>query len=704
VLNTLYLHNDGDTVSTPATLGTAGSLSNSQCSLNVGASTVSGSGNNLTLNVVLTFTPAFAGTKSVYMAAINSSNVFSGWAAKGTWTAPPLTPVSVVVSPSSASLVSTGTQQFIATVSGSTNTNVTWSLNPLVGQISTAGLYTAPTKVSSAQMVSVTATSQQDSSKSANATITLTPPPTPVSVVVSPGSASLVLSGTQQFVATVNGSTNTNVTWSLNPLMGQISTAGLYTAPATVSVAQMVSVTATSQHASKSASATITLVQDSVTSSVTSLISPAKFCDPLAGYPAPAICNAPQEIPLGSFPVPPVGGSYLDPNFGGTVRVVAANVMHPYSTPTSFSATAKYALVLSNDGWASVVETATGSYKSKNLLPTGDMRWDAVNDEVLYTVTGSKIFKRILSAESSTLLVDYSTDSHHFSSINMGGTGDLSKDNWLAFWADQEHQVCALNLARIITYCADYKAPTPGNRVGWNFIDYALITKGPDSHTGKRYVLLMADPAFGMYSVDEAAGRLNFELRSPEVAADMMGYGNGNNDGICDPNESCITTPHSDVMEDFDGQQYLVYLSGTNSPCQANFSTLQLNKGLDMLMSSLIGGGRKDAALAFKCGLTWSSYHVGCAKSAPYCVWSIDSPAANLPTQMRNGTEPYFGEVIIMRGNGVEFRRIAMHRSVLWGFWDQPRACISNDGRYALWDTNFGRADARWVVMAYTGY
>jgi hypothetical protein len=188
------------------------------------------------------------------------------------------------------------------------------------------------------------------------------------------------------------------------------------------------------------------------------------------------------------------------------------------------------------------------------------------------------------------------------------------------------------------------------------------------------------------------------------VAADMMGYGNGNNDGICDPNESCITTPHSDVMEDFDGQQYLVYLSGTNSPCQANFSTLQLNKGLDMLMSSLIGGGRKDAALAFKCGLTWSSYHVGCAKSAPYCVWSIDSPAANLPTQMRNGTEPYFGEVIIMRGNGVEFRRIAMHRSVLWGFWDQPRACISNDGRYALWDTNFGRADARWVVMAYTGY
>jgi hypothetical protein len=88
VTNTIYLHNDADTGVTSAPLGSAGSLSNSQCSLNVGASTSSGSGNNLTLNVLLTFTPSFAGAKNVYMASVNASDVFSGWIAKGTWTVP----------------------------------------------------------------------------------------------------------------------------------------------------------------------------------------------------------------------------------------------------------------------------------------------------------------------------------------------------------------------------------------------------------------------------------------------------------------------------------------------------------------------------------------------------------------------------------------------------------------------------------------
>jgi hypothetical protein len=92
--------------------------------------------------------------------------------------------VSVAVSPSSASLNAGGTKQFTASVSGSTDSAVVWSLSPAVGTISASGLYTAPTSVSTQQTVSVIATSHADPSKTASAIVTLTPsssstPPTP---------------------------------------------------------------------------------------------------------------------------------------------------------------------------------------------------------------------------------------------------------------------------------------------------------------------------------------------------------------------------------------------------------------------------------------------------------------------------------------------------------------------------------------------
>jgi hypothetical protein len=91
--------------------------------------------------------------------------------AAGTYTLAPtisLTPGSVTLTPSQ-------TQAFAATVANSSNTAVTWSLSPAVGSISTAGLYTAPASITSAQTVTVTATSRADSTKSASASVSLSP-------------------------------------------------------------------------------------------------------------------------------------------------------------------------------------------------------------------------------------------------------------------------------------------------------------------------------------------------------------------------------------------------------------------------------------------------------------------------------------------------------------------------------------------------
>ncbi len=96
--------------------------------------------------------------------------------------APAPAPVSVSLSPASVSVAAGGTQAFVATVSGSTNKAVTWSVQEgsAGGSVSATGVYTAP---GAAGTFHVVATSAADATKKASATVTVSattpPPPTP---------------------------------------------------------------------------------------------------------------------------------------------------------------------------------------------------------------------------------------------------------------------------------------------------------------------------------------------------------------------------------------------------------------------------------------------------------------------------------------------------------------------------------------------
>ena len=154
-------------------------------------------------------------------------------------------PISLSLNKTSITLEAGATAQFSATVTGSSNTAVTWSVdskaggNSSVGTITATGLYTAP---SQAGNHTVTATSNANSAESASAKVTVqaAPPPPPPSVSISPGSSTLGVGLTQQFTATVQNVTNPSLFWSVdgvgggNSSVGTISVQGLYTAPAQV--------------------------------------------------------------------------------------------------------------------------------------------------------------------------------------------------------------------------------------------------------------------------------------------------------------------------------------------------------------------------------------------------------------------------------------------------------------------------------------
>jgi len=158
--------------------------------------------------------------------------------------------IAVSVSPASSAVPTAATEQFTATVTGWSDTSVTWTAS--AGSIDPAGLFTAPGTVGT---VTVTATSKVDPAKSASATVSI------FEFRVSPSTATVAKGGTQQFVATIVGLADTSVTWSASA--GSIDQNGLYTAPGTTG---LVTVTATSKAApSRSATASVTVIEAGVT-------------------------------------------------------------------------------------------------------------------------------------------------------------------------------------------------------------------------------------------------------------------------------------------------------------------------------------------------------------------------------------------------------------------------------------------------------
>lgn len=180
--------------------------------------------------------------------------------------------VAVAANPASATVQLGLSQTFAATVNGAANTSVTWSVvgGASGGTISPGGVYTAPSVMPASPAVIVRATSVASPSVYANATVTLVAPPS-VTVTVTPSNASVQMGSTKAFAATVTGTTNTAVTWSVvgGAANGSVSASGLYTPPASLPASSSILVRATSAaNPLTSADAVVTILPPPVIVSV----------------------------------------------------------------------------------------------------------------------------------------------------------------------------------------------------------------------------------------------------------------------------------------------------------------------------------------------------------------------------------------------------------------------------------------------------
>ena len=245
-------------------------------------------------------------------------------------TPPPV--VSVTLNQSTVSVVATRKMPFTASVTGTTNTTVTWSVdsvsggNSTVGTITTGGLYTAPPLAGSH---TVTATSVADTSKTASAAVTVT-----AVISVSPTPVSVVATQPQQFSATVLGFSNSTVTWSVdqisggNSTVGTITAAGLYTAP---SLTGSHTVTATSvAETSQTASAAVTVTGAvSVSPSSVDVVATQtqQFSATVQGFSNSAVTWTVDQISGGNSSVGTINSSglYTSPGTPGSHTITATS-------------------------------------------------------------------------------------------------------------------------------------------------------------------------------------------------------------------------------------------------------------------------------------------------------------------------------------------------------------------------------------------
>lgn len=444
-------------------------------------------------------------------------------------------------------------------------------------------------------------------------------------------------------------------------------------------------------------------------------------CNTGYGHSQPVYCTAPGEWPLGSFRPPAQGGTYYDANFGTRIRVLSdpsRDALHWYSSPSALSATGKYAIFYDVNQVRYIVETASGKVvRSKwayiGTWGQGYAYWSAEDDDTLYFLpanpartdySGTEIRRYSVSTDTYRSIIDYGNAPYSFHAIETGGTGDVSKDDWLSFWVSEKKLLCAVDLRSARTICSSYIGGSPDNSLPLNDddIDFTLISKGRDSTTGKRYIVMVAYPASAVFQVDEFAGRLDFVVR-PEYSDETSGSRAGNHDGRCVVGEQCIATTHSDTGEDALGRQYWVMPMNWEPTHQQRVVALHLASGAQMTVPNSRGGGLKQLMSLTVEGDRWTDYHVGCAKTSPYCLIDTERQQNNPSVSLRGPRETYSDEIIVLGLTDRTVQRVAAHRSVLWEYYDQPRASIAGDASQVLWDTNFGTQSLRRVVAADTG-
>ncbi len=310
-----------------------------------------------------------------------------------------------------------------------------------------------------------------------------------------------------------------------------------------------------------------------------------------------ARCTIPDEAPSSdpNLTRPSVGQAITDPTFGGKIRrMTGPGCGTVYGSTTAFSALSTY-----NMNNCGIFRTSDAALIRQQLPGNQFYRFmSALDDQAFTYMNGSQIRSYNWITNQNTLLGDMSVAPYNFTTLYAGGTIGATDDDWIAFYeinAGPNPKVCAVDVVALKaagapnasnTYCGTYQGPRDITLLDW--VGVTPIDLG----TGRRFVYLSAIPLSVVFRVGKPGSG---ELIQQNIVPEWPGWGQNNDNGLCQPGELCYNAnnfTHSAIFRDRDGQ---VKLFGNFEDIWFNrdfLSVFRLNSGTRLLRPREEGGGQ----------------------------------------------------------------------------------------------------------------
>ena len=358
-----------------------------------------------------------------------------------------------------------------------------------------------------------------------------------------------------------------------------------------------------------------------------------------------------------AFPPPAVGAPYVDSTFGTTVtrlsdgwKTFKDGVHHEYATMSPFNLDDTMIFLQGDNTGFFIVDRNGKLITRMEFSNSAEPRWSHTERDEFYYHEENRLMKYNVTARRATAVATFS----QYERITFGGGEcDVSEDgDHLVIAGDMRHvglfQLSTGKMKRVI----DLTALTPWAEAYITANNNVAVRFDEDGE-GKYQGLGLFD------------GNMNFIRK-------VLPFG-----------------AHSDQTRDVNGDEVIV---------MGAYRDLKPPPGCENngVMKVRLSDSKKTCILP----MDWDQeIHVSANTNGKH-RWVLVSGTdvkgtADLPNKMQPDWQkkwrPRVNELILVKTDGSERRRIVHHRGrVAEFYWWQPRATISKDGKYAIFDSNFG--------------
>ncbi len=355
-----------------------------------------------------------------------------------------------------------------------------------------------------------------------------------------------------------------------------------------------------------------------------------------------------------SFLPPAVGGSYADPVFSSSIKRLSSAttqfdeamgtgyiplVSPEYSTMTPFNQD-NSRLLLQHFSYFGLYDPKRGFIKNLpfDVSASSEPRWSRTEPSILYFHSGNALKRLNVSTNAITVLHVFS----EYADISGAGESDICFDG--------DHLVLAGDRREIFVY--ELSSGTKGPVLETNGQTYDSLYMTPDDHV----TVTWTSP--GLHSGIELFDR---NLRLLRRVAPVPG--------------------HMDVTRDTNGDEVLLWFNSADPKpeCENGIVKIRL------------------ADAKHTCIVTFDRSLAGHVSATDNSGWFfVDTYAPDDPSPA-SGWKPYMNEILQVKMDGTEIRRLAHHRSrPVDKYSYTPRVSASRDGSRIVFASNFGLQD---IVM-----